>query len=63
MRRSGKPFKQVVNDMLRFALNLQPQVRRSEPFRVKPRPFGPPEGWSFDNVEELLDELEGPARR
>ena len=63
MRRSGRPFKQVVNEMLRLAFSLKPQMRRAEAFKVRPRPFGPPAGRTFDNIEELLDDIEGPARR
>jgi hypothetical protein len=63
VRRSGRPFKQVVNEMLRLAFTLRPQLRKAEPFQVRPRPFGPPTGASFDNVEELLDELEGASHR
>lgn len=63
VRRSGRPFKQVVNEMLRLAFTLRPRLAKTEPFRVRPRPFGPPPGTSFDNIEELLDEIEGPLRR
>ena len=63
MRRSGKSFKETVNEFLRLGLNARPQLKPAKKFVVRPKPFGPPPGFSFDNVEELLDELEGPARR
>jgi hypothetical protein len=32
-------------------------------FRIDPLPLGLPEGLSYDNVEELIEALEGPAHR
>lgn len=61
VRKSGEPFKQVVNRFLRLGLTTKPPVRK--PFVVKPRSLGLPPGMSYDNVEELLDALEGPNRR
>jgi hypothetical protein len=64
MRRSGKPFKAVVNDCLRLAFDGK-QARKAEPrFVIKPVNMGGPvAGRSFDNIEELLDDLDGPLRR
>jgi hypothetical protein len=62
-RRSGQPFKQVVNACLRMALNAKRQTASAPTFVVKTRPLDPVPGVSFDNVEALLDQLEGPARR
>jgi hypothetical protein len=61
VRKSGEPFKQVVNRFLRLGLTAKPPARK--PFVVKPRSLGLPPGMSYDNVEELLDALEGPNRR
>jgi hypothetical protein len=60
-RKSGEPFKQVVNRFLRLGLTTKPPVRK--PFVVKPFNLGPPSGLNFDNIGELLDALEGPERR
>ena len=60
-RRSGEPFKQVVNRFLRLGLTTKPATRK--PFVVKPMDLQLPPGLSYDNVEELLDYLEGPYRR
>lgn len=62
MRRSGSSFKQTVNQMLRlgFMAAKQTTTRR---FTVSPRPLGLPPGLSYDNVEELLEAVEGPDRR
>lgn len=61
-RRTGASFKEVVNRALRVGLTAAKQLPR-KPFVVKPWDLGPPAGLSFDNVEELLDALEGPDRR
>jgi len=59
-RRSGDSFKEVVNRTLRLGLTQQPQRK---PFVVTPLDLRLPPGLSYDNVEELLDALEGPERR
>lgn len=59
-RRTGRPFKTVVNERLRMALAQSDAVPKREPFRVEPRAMGgPPAGISYDNVESLLEEIEG----
>lgn len=62
MRKSGEPLKQVVNRALRVGLTAPKQPVR-EPFKVKPWNLQPPPGLSFDNVEELIEHLEGPYHR
>jgi len=59
LRRSGKPFKQVVNHFLRLGLTASKQPPR-KPFKVKPWNLGLP---PFEKVEELLEYLEGPYHR
>lgn len=58
-RRSGEPFKQVVNRFLRRGL-IAAKKPMPKPFRVKPINLGVPD---FDKVEELLEYLEGPDYR
>jgi len=60
MRRSGKSLKQVVNDFLRLGFQSRKPAHAVKPFKVQPFPAGPPPGMTFDNVEELIDYLEGP---
>ena len=60
VRRSGEPFKQVVNRFLRLGLTASnPPTRK--PFRVTPINLGLPR--DFDKVEDLLEYLEGPEHR
>jgi hypothetical protein len=61
VRKSGEPFKQVVNRFLRLGLTTKPPARK--PFVVEPFNLGPPSGLNFDNIGELLDALEGPEHR
>jgi len=59
VRKSGEPFKQVVNRFLRLGLAAAKQPAR-KPFKVKPFDLGVPD---FEKVQELLEHLEGPDYR
>jgi len=61
-RRSGASFKEVVNHFLRLGL-IAAKKPPTKAFRVNPRKLGLPPGLTYDNVEELLEALEGPAHR
>lgn len=61
-RRSGMSFKEVVNHFLRRGLTAAKRPAR-KPFAVTARKLGLPPGLSYDNVEQLLEALEGPAHR
>jgi hypothetical protein len=62
-RRSGRPFKQVVNDCLRFGLSRRSKTPSAPPFKVKARPLGLRPGFSYDNVWDLIEQIEGPFHR
>jgi ribosomal protein L10 len=62
MRRSGASLKAVVNRLLRIGLTNSRKAPNT-PFVVHPRPLGLPPGLSYDNVEELLEALEGPTHK
>ena len=63
-RRTGRPFKAVVNEHLRSSLAQRPRTKETPRFRVQPRDLGGPlAGRGYDAVGALLDELEGPERR
>ena len=61
-RRSGTSFKEAVNHFLRLGLMVAKQPTR-KPFVVTPKNMGLPHGLTYDNVEELLETLEGPAHK
>jgi hypothetical protein len=63
MRRSGKSFKATVNEFLRLGLNMRKDLRAAEPFKLQPRKLGVRPELDYDNIEELLDQIEGPVRR
>ena len=63
-KRTGKPFKQVVNEYLRRALFAKKSGSSKHPFRVRVRDMGSVRpGLSLDNIGELLERIEGPAHR
>jgi hypothetical protein len=65
VRRSGKPFKAVVNECLRLALSPRRGGRaKGPPFEIRPRDLGDLRpGLSLDNIADLLEAAEGPMHR
>jgi hypothetical protein len=64
MRRSGKSFRDVVNDTLRHGLVEKRVATRRRSFKVEVRDLGSLRpGLSLDNVGELLEQLEGSLHR
>jgi hypothetical protein len=61
-RRQDRPFKDVVNDLLRAGLERQDELRGA-PYRVAARDMGVRAGVDLDDVRGLLDRLDGPAHR
>lgn len=59
-QRSGRSFKDVVNDLLRRGLEAKRPQRASKPFVVRARPLGVRPGLDYDNVADLLEQIEGP---
>jgi hypothetical protein len=60
VRRSGEPFKRIVNRLLRLGLMASKQPA-AKPFKVTPINLGLPR--DFDKVEDLIEYLEGPDHR
>jgi hypothetical protein len=64
VRRSGRPFKHVVNECLRRGLLPSRRERGRSPFRIVARDLGALRpGLSLDNVAELLEIAEGSSYR
>jgi len=64
VRRSGRAFRDVVNETLRRGLARPVEQATREPFTVHTRPLGRRlPGRNLDNIAELLDQVEGPLHR
>jgi hypothetical protein len=57
--RLRKPFKEVVNSALRIGLDAVLQPAPAKPYRTVPRPLGLRDGFSYDNIADLLVHGEG----
>jgi len=62
-RKTGKPFKQVVNETLREGFFARRNTKPLPPFKIKARPLGLRPGLSYDCIGKLLEEAEGPYHR
>jgi hypothetical protein len=63
MRRSGRSFKEVVNEFLRLGLTTHGEHKPGKPFIVRARPLGLRPGLDYDKISELVEHLEGPLHR
>jgi hypothetical protein len=61
-RRSGVSFKEVINRVLRLGLMAANRPERKA-FAVKPRKLGLPSAVTYDNVEQFVEQMEGPEHR
>jgi len=59
----GKPFKQVVNEALRIGLEHMQRPPKVAPYRYKPHNMGVRPGINLDNIQELIEQIEGPDAR
>jgi hypothetical protein len=57
-RKSGKPFRQVVEETLLVGLTRQGKRRASPHFRVRPHSLGLKPGFSGVSLNQLYDQLE-----
>lgn len=57
--RLHKSFKEVINAALRVGLDEILAPPAAKLFRTKPRPLGLRQGFSYDNISELIVAAEG----
>lgn len=62
VRRRGVALRTVVNEAIRAGLEAQAS-KVAVPFKVKAQPMGLRPGIDLDDIEGLLDLMEGPWRR
>lgn len=55
----GKPLKEIINAALRLGIDPVLNPPASKPYRTEPRPMGLRQGFSYDNIAELLARAEG----
>jgi hypothetical protein len=58
VRRTGRPFKVVVNEALKRGLRLGGRPAKGPRFEVRPHHFGFRPGVDLDRLNQLVDELE-----
>jgi len=61
MRKSGKSFKETVNETLRFGLFAQQKAGKAKPFKIRAKNMGLKPGYSYDKPWDLIEEIEGPG--
>jgi hypothetical protein len=63
-RLTGQPFRAIVNETLRRGLVSRRATTERRVFKVAARDLGDLKpGLSLDNVEELIEQIEGPLHR
>ena len=63
-RRTGRAFREVVNETLRRGLVSSSPPSPRQAFKVEAHDFGPRRaGLNMDNIAELLEQVEGPLHR
>jgi hypothetical protein len=63
-RRTGRAFREVVNETLRRGLARPSAPPARGPFRVKARDLGNLRpGLSLDSIADLIEQVEGPVHR
>jgi hypothetical protein len=63
MRKSGKSFKETVNETLRVGLLSRQKGASSKPFKIQARDMGLKPGYNLDKTWELIEEIEGPDHK
>ena len=59
--RTHRPFKKVLNDILRAGIEQSTDMEQPEPFVIKARPMGLRAGYDPAGFNQLADDLEAEA--
>lgn len=60
----GKTFKKAVNDLIRLGRHKKREQKKArKPFKVRSFNMGVYPHLNYDNIGELLDQVEGPFHR
>jgi hypothetical protein len=62
MKRIGRSFKETMGFLLRNGLKLS-KKSKSKPFKVYPKNLKPLITVDYDNIGELIEQIEGPLHR
>lgn len=62
-KRSGRSFKEALNDLIRRGLTAKQAEKPRHRFVVHARDLLARDGMALDNIGELLEQLEGVRRR
>lgn len=62
-KEKDKSFKEVVNETLRLGLRARQESQKRPRFKVRAKNLGTYPGLNYDNIQELLDQVEGPDRK
>lgn len=63
-KRTGKSFKETVNEAIRCGLTVIPTTQRPQSFRVVTRDLGNVQpGINLDNIADVLEQAESPRHR
>lgn len=62
-RRRTTNFKETLNDVLRRGLLARRELVAVKPFKVRARRLGNKSGLNYDNVGELLEQVEGASHK
>jgi hypothetical protein len=61
MRKTGKSFKETVNETLRLGLLARRSAQKAKPFKIRAQDLGLKPGYSYDKPWDLIEEIEGPG--
>lgn len=57
-----KTFKDVINGTLRLGLLAEKDLRKTEKFHVRSRSLGITKGLNYDNIGELIEQIEETSK-